>query len=46
VSAFVETGISLNIGGILLMSLGAQWYILFNTIAGPIDPHLPPRSHG
>jgi len=32
--AFVETGISLNIGGILLMSLGAQWYILFNTIAG------------
>lgn len=28
------TGISLNIGGILLMALGAQWYILFNVIAG------------
>jgi NitT/TauT family transport system permease protein len=23
-----------NLGGILLMSLGAQWYILFNVIAG------------
>ncbi len=32
--AFVKTGLTLNIGGILLMSLGAQWYILFNTIAG------------
>jgi len=31
---FVKTGISLNYGGILLMSLGAQWYILFNVIAG------------
>lgn len=30
----MRTGISLNIGGILLMSLGAQWYILFNVIAG------------
>ena len=30
----LHTGISLNIGGILLMSLGAQWYILFNVIAG------------
>ncbi|GAA4846431.1 ABC transporter permease [Saccharopolyspora rosea] len=28
------TGISLDWGGILLMALGAQWYILFNTIAG------------
>lgn len=28
------TGVSLNIGGILLMALGAQWYILFNVIAG------------
>jgi NitT/TauT family transport system permease protein len=34
VLAFIKLGISLNIGGILLMSLGAQWYILFNTIAG------------
>ncbi len=31
---FVVTGIPLNLGGILLMALGAQWYILFNTIAG------------
>lgn len=30
----LSTGISLNWGGILLMSLGAQWYILFNVIAG------------
>jgi NitT/TauT family transport system permease protein len=31
---FIKFGISLNIGGILLMALGAQWYILFNVIAG------------
>ncbi len=31
---FIATGISLNVGGILLMALGAQWYILFNVIAG------------
>ncbi|MFJ6567811.1 ABC transporter permease [Streptomyces sp. NPDC091292] len=31
---FLRTGLSINIGGILLMALGAQWYILFNTIAG------------
>jgi NitT/TauT family transport system permease protein len=31
---FVAIGLSLNFGGILLMALGAQWYILFNTIAG------------
>ncbi|WP_269854166.1 ABC transporter permease [Streptomyces sp. RPT161] len=31
---FLRTGLSLNVGGILLMALGAQWYILFNTIAG------------
>ncbi len=30
----IRTGISLNIGGIVLMALGAQWYILFNVIAG------------
>ncbi|GAA3094355.1 NitT/TauT family transport system permease protein [Kribbella aluminosa] len=30
----IRTGISLNVGGIVLMSLGAQWYILFNVIAG------------
>ncbi|MBV8983558.1 MAG: ABC transporter permease subunit, partial [Acidimicrobiia bacterium] len=32
--AFIDLGISLNLGGILLMALGAQWYILFNAIAG------------
>jgi len=33
-AVLVYTGISLNWGGIVLMSLGAQWYILFNVIAG------------
>jgi NitT/TauT family transport system permease protein len=33
-AAFVALGVSLNVGGILLMALGAQWYILFNVIAG------------
>jgi NitT/TauT family transport system permease protein len=32
--AFLALGISLNYGGVLLMALGAQWYILFNVIAG------------
>ncbi|WP_247215071.1 ABC transporter permease subunit [Synechococcus sp. C9] len=31
---FIRTGISLNWGSILLMALGSQWYILFNSIAG------------
>ncbi|MEN4043202.1 MAG: ABC transporter permease subunit [Anaerolineaceae bacterium] len=31
---FIHAQIDINIGGILLMSLGAQWYILFNVIAG------------
>jgi len=31
---FLHLGLSLNIGGIFLMALGAQWYILFNVIAG------------
>ena len=30
----VVSGISLNVGGIVLMALGSQWYILFNVIAG------------
>jgi NitT/TauT family transport system permease protein len=34
VVVFLDLGISLNYGGILLMALGAQWYILFNVIAG------------
>ena len=31
---FIATGLPLNFGGILLMALGSQWYILFNVIAG------------
>jgi NitT/TauT family transport system permease protein len=31
---FLDTGISLNYGSILLMLLGTQWYVLFNVIAG------------
>ncbi len=31
---FLDLGIPLDIGAILLMALGAQWYILFNVIAG------------
>ncbi|MFJ9844987.1 ABC transporter permease [Kitasatospora sp. NPDC101155] len=30
----LRTGLSIDLGGILLMALGAQWYILFNAIAG------------
>jgi NitT/TauT family transport system permease protein len=47
---FINTGIPLDWGGILLMSLGAQWYILFNTIAGamsiPSDMREMARSMG
>jgi NitT/TauT family transport system permease protein len=32
--AFIRFGISINYGSVLLMALGAQWYILFNSIAG------------
>jgi len=31
---FLRANIDINIGGILLMALGTQWYILFNSIAG------------
>jgi NitT/TauT family transport system permease protein len=31
---FIHTNISIEWGSILLMALGAQWYILFNSIAG------------
>ncbi|MFF7634012.1 ABC transporter permease [Kitasatospora sp. NPDC008050] len=31
---FLAIGLSLNLGAVLLMALGAQWYILFNVIAG------------
>ncbi|MBP2476506.1 NitT/TauT family transport system permease protein [Crossiella equi] len=30
----ISTQVSLDWGGVLLMSLGAQWYVLFNVIAG------------
>lgn len=33
-AAFVALGISLDLGAVLLMALGAQWYILFNVVAG------------
>ena len=31
---FIKAGISLNYGCVLLMALGAQWYLLFNVIGG------------
>ena len=31
---FIALGIGLDYGGIVLMLMGAQWYILFNVIAG------------
>jgi NitT/TauT family transport system permease protein len=31
---FLDLGVSLNFGSILLMALGTQWYVLFNVIAG------------
>jgi NitT/TauT family transport system permease protein len=33
-AVLLATGVSLNLGGIVLMALGSQWYILFNVIAG------------
>lgn len=34
VVVFLDLGISLDYGGVILMALGTQWYILFNVIAG------------
>ena len=31
---FIDIGLSLNFGAIVLMALGTQWYVLFNVIAG------------
>jgi NitT/TauT family transport system permease protein len=31
---FIRLGVSLNWGSMLLMALGAQWYLLFNVIGG------------
>ena len=36
-AVLVVTGISLNLGGIVLMALGSQWYILFNDRWGQRD---------
>ena len=32
--AFIKLNVSINWGSMLLMALGAQWYILFNVIGG------------
>ncbi len=32
--AFIRYHVAINFGSMLLMALGAQWYILFNSIAG------------
>ena len=32
--AFLRYHVPINVGSVLLMALGAQWYILFNSIAG------------
>ncbi len=48
---FLDIGLSLNYGSILLMALGTQWYILFNVIAGasavprPAAGRHQPRHH-
>ena len=34
VGLFIATHLPINIGSVLLMALGTQWYILFNVIAG------------
>jgi NitT/TauT family transport system permease protein len=31
---FIDLGLPLNFGAIVLMALGTQWYVLFNVIAG------------
>lgn len=36
VIVFIALHLSLNLGGVVLMMIGAQWYILFNSIAGAI----------
>jgi NitT/TauT family transport system permease protein len=36
VIVFIAIHLPLNVGSVLLMAIGAQWYILFNAIAGAI----------
>ena len=44
---FIDLGIPLDYGAIVLMMLGAQWYILFNVIAGAsCHPQRPARDDG
>ncbi len=41
---FLRYNISLSWGSILLMALGTQWYVLFNTIAGAMSVPTPLRE--
>jgi NitT/TauT family transport system permease protein len=34
IAIFLDIGLSLNFGAIVLMAMGTQWYVLFNVIAG------------
>jgi NitT/TauT family transport system permease protein len=34
IALFLDIGLSLDFGAVVLMALGTQWYILFNVIAG------------
>jgi NitT/TauT family transport system permease protein len=34
IALFLDLGISLDYGSVLLLALGTQWYVLFNVIAG------------
>jgi NitT/TauT family transport system permease protein len=34
IAIFIDIGLPLNFGAIVLMALGTQWYVLFNVIAG------------
>jgi NitT/TauT family transport system permease protein len=34
IAVFLDIGVSLDFGSVVLMALGTQWYILFNVIAG------------
>ena len=37
ITFFIRVGLHLNFGAIILMALGTQWYILFNSIAGAMS---------
>ena len=46
VAFFIATHLPINLGSVLLMALGTQWYILFNVIAGAMDTHRPAGGGG